>query len=136
MTDAGPVLSRPRPWANPKWVAAVAALIGAVSLASWAASSISTSSEVGDQGQVLERLESIATDLGKLAEQNAVNIDQLEANQAGIDELVAFVRDLQAEAEDEGEDETVRRFLVVLCASSDPARIAVCDELRAEGLIP
>jgi hypothetical protein len=108
-------------WQDWRWAAAVAAVLIGVSFAVFVASTVANTAEVADQGEVIAQL-------SVLAESNAIAIQQIEANQEGIDELVAFVRDVQAQPDTE--PDTVRVFIELLCASSDPVRVAACNELQ------
>lgn len=112
-------------WQDWRWVGAVALLFIAVGFVVFVTISVLTRAEVEEQGPVIDRL-------SELAENNAAAIEQIERNQAGIDELVAFVRDVQAQPDTD--DGTVQTFIDLLCASSDPARQAACTEL--EGASP
>lgn len=113
-------------WQDWRWVAATAALVGMLGFASFVATTVIANAQVEEQGPVIDRLT-------ELAENNASAIAQIENNQAGIDELVAFIRDLQAQ-EDPADPGTVQTFIDLLCASSDPVRQAACADL--EGATP
>jgi len=54
-------------------------------------------------------------------------IQEISDNQAGIDELVSFVRDVAETQNEEEFDLTV--FIDLLCSSEDPARQAACAAL-------
>lgn len=121
MVEPRPPLPTPRRWWHDwRWIAAVAALLLGLAASTVAVKTTITDSRVGDQAEVIDRL-------GTLAESNAAAIRQIEHNQAGIDELVAFVRDIQQQ--DTADDHTVQTFIDLLCASSDPVRLAACAEL-------
>lgn len=103
---------------RPKWLAALAALIASCSFAAFVSTTVFTSVQA-DHNQ---------EDIGDLQ----VAIAAIEHNQEGIDELVAFVRDLQDRPPSSGSN-TERLFqeaMTLLCASSDPARIEACKQLN------
>lgn len=54
-------------------------------------------------------------------------VGKIEQNQEGIDELVAFVREIQKNAENDTSVD-LQIFIDLLCASSDPERVAFCTE--------
>lgn len=115
----------PKRWHDWRWVAAVAALLLAGAISTVAIKTTITESRVGDQTEVIDRL-------GVLAESNASAIRQIEHNQAGIDELVEFVRDIQQQPSDDGSvQKAVQTVVNLLCESSDPVRLAACAELQA-----
>lgn len=116
-------LPRPLRWfQRPAYIAALAALIASLALATLAASNVATGNDLDDQGTVLQRLDDIAVD-------NHSTLEAIERNQAGVDELVAFVRDLQARPAPEAVN--VQTFIDLLCASDDPVRLAACEQLGA-----
>lgn len=107
---------------RPAYIAALAALIAAIALGTVAATTVITGGKVDDQGPILERID-------KLAVENRSTLDAVERNQAGVDELVEFVRDIQARPDAGASDRQL--FIDLLCASEDPVRIAACQELGA-----
>lgn len=115
-------------WQDWRWIAAVAAVIFAVGFGSFVRSIIPTNESV-------QEAEPVLTELRHLAEDNAKTLDALERSQAGIDELVEFVRDVKAQQEN-GEEVDLQIFVDLLCASNDPARQAACDELLSTGGSP
>lgn len=115
-------MQRLRWWQRPAYIAAIAGLAAAVAVGTLAANSIITGNEVNAQGEVLDRIDQLAID-------NRSTLEAIEKNQAGVDELVEFVRDIQSRPE--ADDDTVRTFVRLLCASSDPVRQQACAELGA-----
>lgn len=107
---------------RPAYIAALAGLIASIALGTLAASNVATGNDLDDQGAVLDRID-------RLAVENRSTLDAVERNQAGTDELVAFVRDLQSRPEPETDDRQM--FVDLLCASEDPVRLAACEELGA-----
>lgn len=98
---------------RPAYIASCAALIFALAASTVAANTVINGSRLDDQGEVLEAI---------------------EKNQAGVDELVAFVRDLQEQPDDDTNAQVVQQIFRLLCASEDPVRLAACAEL--EGNFP
>lgn len=65
---------------------------------------------------------------------NGEVLTRLDRNQAGIDELVGFVHELQADQSgSSGQSETVTLIMDLLCASSDPDRVEACAALTQTG---
>lgn len=117
---ADPTQRQMRWFQRPGYVAALAGLLAAIALAVMAASNLDTGNEIDDQGAILTRID-------RLAIENRSTLEAVERNQAGVDELVEFVRDIQAEPE----TNTTQMFVDLLCASEDPVRLAACRELGA-----
>ena len=123
-----------RPWADWRWVAAIAGLLAAVSLATIAVTSVITGGQVQDQQPVLDKLQSIA-------DTNSDNIAAIERSQASIDrslantdEIVAFVRELRADAAagDDGTADAVALIVGLICSIGDPGVQAACAALQPE----
>lgn len=114
-------------WQNPQWVKAVAFLIFAVGNTTWALTTVATQNDVQDA-------EAAFDDLAALTDGNRATLDRLADNQAGIDVLVSFVREVQAqqEAAEGGSGDAVQTLITILCASSDPVRIEACQALQSE----
>lgn len=103
-------------WQRPAYIAALAALCASVALGTIGVNAIITNA-------ALDRLDQVALD-------NRTTLEAIEDNQAGVDELVAFVRDLQDNPSADTETQRiVTQILDLLCASEDPVRIAACVEL-------
>lgn len=109
-------------YARPQWLAALAALIAASSFAGFVTTTVFTSERTSENSEDIGSLEHVVAEL-----QSAVQ--GIEKNQEGIDELVAFVRDLQSQPQGNGTRDAVEQVLDVLCASSDPVRVQACSEL-------
>lgn len=62
---------------------------------------------------------------------NKITLDRLDHNQAGIDELVNFVHDLEKQQQitSSGPSPTAVKFQELLCSSSDPVRVEACKRL-------
>lgn len=118
-------------WQNPRWIGALAGLIFAIGNTSWALTTVATQGEVKDAATAFD-------DLANIAESNADAIQRLDENQAGIDELVAFVRDVQAQQEANGDStsQLVNTLITLLCASEDPERDAACAAVLGEDGAP
>lgn len=102
-------------WQDWKWVAAIACVLAALAIGAWSLASVRTN---------------VAVDrLAALAQQNRVTLERIDRNQAGIDELVAFVHDVQRQQAQQGSADVVNRVLTILCSSSDPTRMAACQQL-------
>lgn len=109
-----------------RWVASIAALLFGIAGGAFAITSVETGSEINDQTEILEQIETISG-------QNAAELEQLERNQAGIEELLQFVRRAQTEGGDDVVTrEEIQAFFQLLCASTDPIRNQACDELAAQ----
>lgn len=108
---------RVRPWESAKWIAAVAGLILAISFAVFVWTSVRTD-------------RSIAT-LKGVADANKTVLERIDRNQAGIDELVNFVHEVQAQEAQQGngQSQVVGQLEQILCSSSDPIRIEACQRL-------
>jgi len=102
-------------WQRPAYIASIAALVAAVALGTLGVSALITN-------DALDRLDQVAGD-------NRATLEAIERNQAGVDELVDFVHDLQQAPPDDNTEQVVNRIFVLLCASEDPVRIAACTEL-------
>ena len=98
---------------NWRWIAAVAAFFASIAVSALAATTVVNSAHIDD--------------LSVLAERNSKAITGIENNQAGIDELVAFVHDVQLRQGQGGNQSQL--FIDLLCSSSDPVRLAACAEL-------
>lgn len=116
MTEPHPI----RWWQRPLWLGALAAFVLAVAQCAFVLT-------VADQGAVLD-------ELSKVADSNGQAISSIEKNQEGIDELVAFVRDLKDRPG--SSSQAVEEVLRLLCASSDPARQAACAEIQTSQETP
>lgn len=88
-------------WKKPAWLASLAAFIAAIAFSIFVFTAVS----------------------------NKETLDAIEKNQAGIDELVGFVRDVERQQGQQGESDTVRNLYTLLCASEDPVRIKACEQL-------
>lgn len=110
-------LTHPDDWYKDwRWIAAAAATLVAVAVLLMAIS-------LSQQGPVLDRLDGIAAD-------NHATLESLERQGAGVQVLVDYVEELRAR---EGQGtETAQRFVDLLCADSDPMRIAACQEFRRQ----
>jgi hypothetical protein len=100
-------------------------LIAALSFAAFVTTTIVTSKEVGSAG-------SVAVDNQESLEAIERAIEGIQGNQEGIDVLVNFVRDMQAQPEEEPANLQV--FIDLLCSSEDPVRLAACAKLGEDPL--
>lgn len=110
-------------WQDWRWIAAVAGLLAAGAFISFVITTIATNESVTDIDPILKELK-------VLAESNAHEIERIDASQAGIDELVAFVRDIQQRQP--GPNSNAQMFIDLLCSSSDPVRLEACHRLRGD----
>lgn len=102
---------------RPKWLAALAALVAAWSFAGFVTTTVVTSRQAEVNSENIGSLEQV--------------VEELRRNQEGIDELVAFVRDLQSQPPDNNSTaRAVQQVLDMLCASSDPVRMEACSQLN------
>jgi hypothetical protein len=106
-------------WKRPAYVTASAGLVLSLAFSAFVANTILTRDDVSDLTTVVGQLQDLAA-------ANAKAIKGIEDNQAGINELVDFVRDMQNQP-DSGVD--VQLFIDLLCASEDPVRRNACIEL-------
>lgn len=120
-------------WQRPKYIAALAALVFALSFSAFAYRTWTTALDVGETKENISEYEPIIARLDNLAEDNAKNIASLEKNQVGIDTLVDFVNDLRRErVQNEQPPSSGDPYIRLLCASSDPIRQAACAEIQGE----
>lgn len=103
---------------NYRWIAAMAGFVAACAFAAFSAVTVVNSTTIDD--------------LSKIAEANAHAIDGIERNQAGIDELVAFVAEIRARTGPSGTE----RIIQMLCESSDPVRQEACHRLQSSAEVP
>lgn len=113
-------------WQDWKWVASIAFVVAAIAIGAWSLASIRTNVTV-------DKLAGIAAD-------NQNTLTRLDRNQAGIDELVAFVHEFQAQqasqASGQGQSKVATDIIALLCSSSDPVRQAACHQLGYAGVQP
>lgn len=113
--DDGDVV-KPLPWwKQPSYVAAVALLIAAFSVAVIAVGVI--------------QLRVVADGNARRSRENSEVLQSIKDNQKGINELVDFVHDLKQQATQDGNNQAVKDLETLLCASDDPVRIAACEKL-------
>lgn len=108
-------------WQRARWLAALAALIAAMSFAAFTTNTVATRNKVEQTG-------SVAVDNQATLERIDRALSGIEANQQGIDELVSFVRDLQSQPQ--GNSDAVQQVIDLLCASEDPVRLEACRNLK------
>lgn len=60
-------------------------------------------------------------------------VSRIDHNQEGIDELVNFVHEVEAQQQNQNQSGAVQMLVDVLCASSDPVRVQACAALTQEG---
>jgi hypothetical protein len=104
-------------WQSWRWIASIAFLVFAVGNITWAANSVVTNQKLDARAQVGDKIASI--------------VERIDDNQAGIDELVAFVHDVEKQQAG-GNSQTqqiVGNLITLLCASEDPVRTAACQQL-------
>lgn len=108
---------RVRRWDNPRWIGAIAALILAVSFSVFVYTNVRTNRSVDT--------------LKSVADANKTVLDRIDHNQAGIDELVNFVHEVQAQQSQQGngQSQVVVQLEQILCTSSDPIRVEACQRL-------
>lgn len=110
-------------WQDWRWIAAMAAFLAMTSFTVFVGTTVRTNDSVQNAEPVLEQL-------ARISESNALELRRLEQSQQGIDELVAYVRRLQQE--DEQDDRVdLQVFIDLLCADSDPVRVQKCEEIGA-----
>lgn len=120
-------------WQDWKWIASIAFLIAAIAVGSWALSSVQTQRTVDDQTPILNQLKNIAEQNNQLGQDNKATLTQLTKNQAGIDELVTFVHEVEAQQQAQGQSKVVNDIITILCSSSDPVRQQACTQLGYKG---
>lgn len=102
---------------------AAAALVGSMSFAAFAVTTVVDNAETEDLQDNDARQDSDIVD-------NQQAIEDISATLAGVTELVEFVRDLQEQPQGSGTQEAVAQIMGLLCASSDPVRQEACRELN------
>lgn len=107
-----------RAWHDWRWVAAVAGFIASLGIVAFAVSAV-------ENGTLLEEVKHQNTQL-------QVQTDRLDRNQAGIDELVSFVREIRNRNNREAQS-SAQMFVELLCSSEDPIRRAACQKLQETG---
>lgn len=116
-------------WQNPKFWASVAAVLLALSTIAGQYVAHNTLSEIRE-------VKGTFNGLSEIAKTNSDALLALEKNQEGIDELVAFVHELQEDdGESDGGGQSGQVFVDLLCNTTDPATDNVCRQLEAEGVI-
>lgn len=114
---------------RPKWLASLAALIAALSFAGFVTTTVMTSNRVDTSTEKVDAAALLAEANAKSLEKIEEAIEGIQHNQEGIDELVEFVRDLQAQPPSNGTQQAVQQVITLLCASEDPVRRQACEEI-------
>ena len=110
---------------RPKYVAAIAALLFAGAQLTVALTLLQISHTQQQNKQTLD--------------QTAVIVNKIDTNQIGIDELVRFVRDVQAQlsvSTQGGVNQAVKDIETLLCLSDDPVRQQACVDLGLPTTVP
>lgn len=109
---------------NPRWIAALAALVFAISFSVFVYTNVRTNRTVDNSATVIGQLKTVA-------DSNKDVLDRIDHNQAGIDELVNFVHEVEAQQPQQGngQSQVVNQLEQILCSSSDPIRIEACQRL-------
>jgi uncharacterized iron-regulated membrane protein len=125
MTDRLKTREGPVPfWQDWRWIAAIAIFIFALAITTLAVTTVQTNNTIDQNSPLFAELKT-------LTEQNHDALSQLQNNQAGINELVTFVHQVEAQQAQNGNGNSaaVNQLEQVLCATTDPARIAACQQL-------
>lgn len=115
-------------WQDWKWVASIATLLFVIAFSTFVFTTVKT-------GNTVDKNSPVISQLNDLAKSNAATLDRLDKNQAGIDELVAFVHEVEAQqsAQGAGQSQIVKDLIEILCSSSDPVRVEACVRLGYQG---
>lgn len=99
-----------------RWIASIAGLVGALSFAAFAGQLVVNSGKADQRDESINNIEKI--------------LEGVAENQEGIEELVSFVRDAQAQAStDRIRPDDLLIFVDLLCSSEDPVRLAACEQI-------
>lgn len=109
-------------WQNPKWIASVAFLIFSFAFLTVAVTSYQLNRKQDSRAKTLDNIDNVVT--------------RLDRNQVGIDELVAFVHEVEAsQAKTQGgTSKAAGDIITLLCTSSDEVRLAACAQLGYQPL--
>lgn len=134
-TDKLLLPERTKWYKNPAWIIALCAVLVVALIAILVINSFQTKGDAASAKDSATEANAKADEALKnqaiflTNQQNQLTIlDRLNANQSGIDELVKFVHDVQAQ-QGNGNTEVVDKIYELLCASNDPIRLEACKRL-------
>jgi peptidoglycan hydrolase CwlO-like protein len=110
---------------NHRTIWAAAALVGALSFAAFAVTTIVDNKET-------EQLQDSDAEQDIDITANRKALEDIAKTLAGVEELVKYVRDVKDRAEQEGDPVDLTIFVDLLCASEDPVRLAACAKLPSD----